>query len=124
MDINLSSSGKKIIASGSFITFDKEPNIISLKKAKEKLSLNLIFKNKPAENRSINFSAEKNTLKNEVIVNIFLTNFNSVLPTSFTSPISIAKWDTGEEIYLQLSIKSINDKIKEIIYTIYEVEKK
>ena len=124
MEVKLSSSGKKIIASGSFVTFDKEISTISLRKGKEGICLNLTFENKPSANQNMNFSSEKNASKNEVVVNMTFTNFNNALPTSLTFPLSIARWDTGEEVYFQICVKSISEKVKEVTYTIYEGEKK
>jgi len=113
-NVNIISSDKKVISSGSFIAFDKNQSKISLNYNNE--NFDFIFKFIENESKKPSLNYHPNDDKSAMIIEFY--NFNNQLPIGLVKPISVLNLD-NIKIYLQVLISSVNS-IKKITFTFYE----
>lgn len=125
MDVNIESSGKKIIDSGSFITFDDDPSTVHLKKGSELITFVFHFSEDDKSEPKVEFFPKKDPKKNHVEIKIELLNLNNTLGRGLKEPLWIAGFDNNDKIFLHLWVRPLGKtKSKEVAYTLYLEEHK
>lgn len=118
MDVNIESLGKKVITSGTFITFSEGENLISFDFKGEKFRFYLNFSHDDKKKTDLTFTESKD--KNALVIDF--CNFNNALETGLTKPVKVAKTKEDSEIHLQIFVSAINNDSKKVTYTFYEVK--
>jgi hypothetical protein len=121
-------SGRELLSSGIFSTFNDEPTVISVHKGSEgfNLTINFIEDSSNPESRLGNVKIEKDKEKNYVNVTLELININSTFFSGLSSPIAIGRFDNGDKVYLQINARKLGASLNryEITYTVYVEGKK
>ena len=124
MEVSINSGNKKIISSGTFITFDNKPSEISIQKGQEKIKFEFVFIGNETANPKYQVVTKKES-QEELIITLNLHNFNSPLGIGFKEAPNLAIFNNGDKVYLYLWCRSLGESVsKEISYTIYIEENK
>ncbi len=120
MEINLTSGNKKIISSGTFITFATNPSVISIQRGTEKILFMLDFiEDKTNPNPKFEIMS-KNQTTDELVINLKLYNFNHQLGVGLKEALNVATFNNGDRVYLYLWSRQLGESAsREISYTIY-----
>lgn len=122
MTVDITTGGKKVYSNGSFITFDEKPSKIVIKRGKESVSFEFHFLDDHQEKADFEFNVNKSA--DELAIIVKLKNFNNQLGMGFTNPVSVAKFDNGDKIYMNVWVTRLGNQsaIKKLSYTIYVEE--
>ena len=106
-EVKITSAGKEIISSGSFMTFDTTGGEIAVQ--------NLVIK--------FRFFTDTNGIRMDnkvdgVSLCVNLYNFNNVMGTSTTVPMEIGKL-MGRRLFLGFHVNGLDSGLKLINYTLY-----
>lgn len=115
---DITSNGKKVINSGTFISFENGPNTIAFDYNKAEIKLEFHFTNNESNQATVQYHPSED--KKSLILNLY--NFNNFIDTGLLNPLKIAE-DKNSTIYIQFLVSSINKEIKKITYTFYEEKK-
>ena len=104
-----------IISSGSFITSEKDTSEISFKRGNEKITLELIFKEKK-EKKEVNTSSGGS--KDDFIITFELPIIKNSIGEGLVNPMQFARFDNGDVLYIHLWIRKLNEPYVELVYSI------
>lgn len=120
MSVEIKSSDKEVLCSGSFIVFDVEKSsIISIENGDEKLDLELSFLNDETKGVEIGFE-----VKSETLLSAKFYNFNNALGNGTITPINMGTMGK-RKIFFHIWIYALGIKktLKRVEYTFYLGEK-
>ena len=110
----ISAGNRKVISSGTAISFENEPIIIEVfDEAQSVVKLQFVFNN----NEEVKEQLMTTAVTGDVLC-FTLTNFNSPIGAGTTKPISFARYK-NMILYLHIRVTALSKSDKTLYYTIY-----